>query len=167
MKLEPLSSPRRQMRVHIHSRTLVLGRRRQTLRGSSTLQRPARGFRRPQEGSKKAQEVSKTGTVCPLCFTSKLNRILFRRKRFLRWQSLAHHKNKLDSCSLGIFPQPGIQRLLFRSPRKDRWKTDQGTWHDGVSAVHLGGLPLRLRAVQLMVRQEQNGLELTVEGRRH
>ena len=33
-----------------------------------------------------------------------------------------------------------------------------------VSAVHLGGLPLRLRAVQLMVRQEQKGLEFTVEG---
>ena len=82
MKLEPLSSPRRQMRVHIHSRTLVLGRRRLRLRGSSTLQRPARGFRRPQEGSKKAQEVSKTGTVCPLCFTSKLNRTPFRRKQF-------------------------------------------------------------------------------------
>ena len=39
-------------------------------------------------------------------------------KRAGRWQSLAHHKNKLDSCSLGIFPQPGIQRLLFRSPQK-------------------------------------------------
>ena len=33
-----------------------------------------------------------------------------------------------------------------------------------VSAVHLGGLPLRLSAVQLMVRQEQNGPELMVEG---
>ena len=47
---------------------------------------------------------------------------------------------------------------------KDGRKTDQGTRHDGASAVHLGGLPLRLRVVQLIVRQEQKDLELTVEG---
>ena len=53
---------------------------------------------------------------------------------------------------------------IGRTHGKDGRKTDQGTRHDGVSAVHLGGLPLRLRAVQLMVRQEQKGLELTAEG---
>ena len=43
--------------------------------------------------------------------------------------------------------------------------TDQGTWYDGVSAVHPGGMPLRLRAApQLMQRHEQKALEFTVEG---
>ena len=115
MKLEPLSSPRRQMRVHIHSRTLVLGRRRLTRRGSSTLQKPARGFRRPQEGSKKAQEVSKTGTVCPLCFTSKLNRTPFRRKQFLLfslvfYMQIASHPFQTGTLSDG--PLCSLQRGL-------------------------------------------------------
>ena len=127
MKLEPLSSPRRQMRVHIHSRTLVIGRRRLTLRGSSTLQRPARGFRRPQEGSKKAQEVSKTGTVCPLCFTSKLNRTLFRRNQFLLFSVMFYRQIESDPFQtetiFAVFPCVLRANLIGPLPDGDtfRW----------------------------------------------